>query len=373
MDGLHIAHILSSDRWTGAAEPVCNLITGLTARGHRVRLGLIQGRSMEEHVRGLAIETIPDLHLSRGCTPIRDLADIRTVRRLVREEGVQIVHCHLSHDHWIAGLARLRGQLPAAIVRTQHRVHGECRGPLWSRLTDAVIFLSETQRDRCRLPNDRTHLIRGAVDTQRHHPGVSDAAVRTALAIPADAPVIGMVAHFKAGRGWHTAVPALAEVFRSHPRAHIILAGGHSRLVKWIRAEMSAVGHLDQTHIITDQRFAWPEVLAAFDLSLWLAPGSEGSGRALLEVMATGRPVIAGDVGIAPEVVTDGVDGKIVPRGVTPHRLAEVIAQMLSDPERLRAMGARARETVERKFSLSRQIDEVERLYQSLVEERRSA
>lgn len=372
MQGLHVAHLLSSDRWTGAAEPVCNLITGLSARGHRVRLGLIRGKSLEEHVRGLAIETIPQLHLNRGFTPIRDLADIRTLRRLVREEGVQIVHCHLSHDHWIAGLARLAGRWPAAIVRTQHRVHEVCRGPLWSWLTDAVVFLSQSQRDRCRLPSSRTHLIRGAVDTERHHPGVSGEAVRTALAIPSEAPVIGMVAHFKAGRGWQTAIPALIDVLSAHPTAHIILAGGHSRLVKWIRAEMGEAGHMGRTHIISDQRFAWPEVLAALDLSLWLAPGSEGSGRALLEVMATGRPVIAGDVGIAPEVVTDGVDGRIVPLGVSPHHLVEVIAQMLGDRDGLRAMGARTRETVESQFSLSRQIDEVERLYLSLVAQRQA-
>ena len=86
---------------------------------------------------------------------------------------------------------------------------------------------------------------------------------------------------------------------------------------------MEEAGCLDQTHIISDQRFPWPEVLAAMDMSVWLAPGSEATARAVLEVMATGRPVIAGNLGPIPEIIADGENGRIVEDGVTVDQLAE--------------------------------------------------
>jgi glycosyltransferase involved in cell wall biosynthesis len=372
----NLIHLISSDRWTGAAEPVTNLVRGLRSRGHRVRIGIIHGRSFEQHVRALGIDLVEGLHLSRSFRPLRDLADMRTLARLIRSEKIDLIHCHLNHDHWLAALTRRLWRLPVRLVRTQHRpaasrLPGLGRRVLGGRLTDATIILSERFRDRDPLtaspPAGRVHVIPGAVDAERYRPCNSGAEVREALGIPSGAPVVGMVAHFKAGRGWRTAIPALARVHRRRPDAHFILAGGHSSLVKWVRAQLDAAGCLDQTHIISDARFEWPQVLAALDLNVWLAPGSEGSARAVLEAMATGRPVIAGDLGIIPDLIESGVNGVTVPRGVTADQLAEAVRALIDDPARRRAMGAAARRTVEERFTLSRHLDQIEALYQSLI------
>lgn len=371
---LTILHLLTSDRWTGAAQPVCSLVQGLRGRGHRVLLGIVAGKSLERHCREMGLDLVEGLNLSRRFSPIKHWVDKGALADLVRSEGVDLLHCHLSHDHWLAGIARELHRLTTPIVRTLHRV-GDPRRQLgerllWGRFTDAVVVLAESCRHERRFANlspDRLHVIHGGVDIEQFHPRVPGIRVRESLGIPPQAPVAGMIAHFKAGRGWRTAVPAFAEVHRRNPGVHFLLAGGHSRLVKWIRAEMEAAGCLAQTHILTDRRHPWPEVLAAMDLSVWLAPGSEGSARAVLEVMATGRPVLAGALGVAPEVVGPVDESLLLPVGVTAAQLAGAVENLVRDPARRMALGESARARIVEHYALARQVMETEDLYGRLT------
>ena len=115
---LTVLHLVANRWWTGSAEPVIRLLTGLRARGHRVLLGLIAGDRFEQKAREAGLEPLPGLSLEVRGNPIHALADLRRVRAIVRAEGVDVIHTHHSHDHWLGWLARGGG--PAALVRTFH-------------------------------------------------------------------------------------------------------------------------------------------------------------------------------------------------------------------------------------------------------------
>jgi glycosyltransferase involved in cell wall biosynthesis len=94
-------------------------------------------------------------------------------------------------------------------------------------------------------------------------------------------------------------------------------------------------------------------LLAASDYfvlpSLW-----EGLSMALVEAMASERPVIATAVSGTTQVMVSGETGLLVPPGdVQP--LAAAMVQMLSDPAAAAAMGQRGRRRVERYFSARKQ------------------
>jgi phosphatidylinositol alpha-1,6-mannosyltransferase len=76
----------------------------------------------------------------------------------------------------------------------------------------------------------------------------------------------------------------------------------------------------------------------------------EGLGIVFLEAAACGLPVIAGDSGGAPDAVADGATGQLVDGRSVP-KVAEAVADLLSDPDRAEAMGARGREWVQREWS----------------------
>lgn len=92
---------------------------------------------------------------------------------------------------------------------------------------------------------------------------------------------------------------------------------------------------------------------------------SEGLPVALLEAMAWGRPIVATRVGGVPDVVTDGVEAKIVPPG-DPAALADAIGRLMRDPDERQRLGRAAR-----RRALSLNEDEVcgrlDALYRELV------
>ena len=108
-----------------------------------------------------------------------------------------------------------------------------------------------------------------------------------------------------------------------------------------------------------------PEVLAALDVSVLLAPGSEGSCRAALEAMAMAKPVVAGRVGALADIVLHGETGLLIDPSA-PTDLAQAICMLLRSPEQARHMGVRGRDRMEACFSRQRQVGDILALYHRL-------
>ena len=86
----------------------------------------------------------------------------------------------------------------------------------------------------------------------------------------------------------------------------------------------------------------------------------------LTEAFAAGTPVIASAIAGYSDVVTDGVDGVLVPPG-DPQRLAEELQRAYHEPERLRAMGEAARRSAER-YAWPHVADRVTEVYERAIE-----
>src|SRR5262249_10253107 len=93
---------------------------------------------------------------------------------------------------------------------------------------------------------------------------------------------------------------------------------------------------------------------------------SEGFSNAILEYMCAGLPVVATNVGGNPEIVEDGESGFLVPVS-DPASLAEKLICLLQNHDLAARMGSRARERVEREFSLESMICKHQDYYQKLL------
>ena len=98
----------------------------------------------------------------------------------------------------------------------------------------------------------------------------------------------------------------------------------------------------------------------------------EGMPMALLEAMSWGLPVIATPVGGVPEIVTEGVDGLLVPAGDV-EALAAAIRRLMSDPPLRERLGRAARETVAARFSLDSAVERLMGIYRRFGIEPRAA
>jgi len=335
---LTILHLVANRWWTGSAEPVIRLSTGLRTRGHRVLLGLISGDRFEQKAREAGLEPLGGLSLDVRGNPIRALADRRRVREIVRAEGVDVVHAHHSHDHWLGWL----GRGPAALVRTFHNRRAVRSG--WPttalyRRTDALIAVSREIEESARhagIPAERLALVDGVVDLSRFADGDGGAAIRKEFDL-GNAPVLGCVARLAARRGHELLIRGFQQVLADHPRARLLLVGkgeGRARLEALV-TELN----LEREVLFTGYRDAdLPGVLQALDAFALMGAGSDESCRAALEAMAAARPVVGRRVGALPETVVHGVTGLLVDDD-RPESVAAALRALLAHPERAAAMG----------------------------------
>ncbi len=368
MTPLTVLHLAANRWWTGSADPTLQLVRGLRARGHRVLLGVIPGDRFEVKAREAGLDLVEGLRLSPGAVA----GDTLKLRALIRREGVDLVHAHHSHDHWLALVARPprggRGRPP--VVRTFHTLRAVKRDRLAAglyRRTAAVFAVSRQIEARCRevgIPHDRVSWISGAADLPRFAADADPRPIREEFKLGA-APVIVSVARLAPNRGHELLLAGFRLLLRRMPDARLLLVGkGEARArLEHLVAELGLAARV----VFTGYRDRdLPAVLASADCFALMAAGSDDSCRAALEAMAAARPVVARRVGALPETVVHGDTGLLVPDD-RPESVADALVEVLGAPGRGRAMGQAGRVRARTVFSPERSVDTVERVYRSLA------
>jgi glycosyltransferase involved in cell wall biosynthesis len=356
-----IAHVISSPDRFGGAEQV---LAGLVEEGVR--------RSWDQVVLHPFVRTAPGDWLGERLhgvpckvhvgTRVRDLpATRRWLKRHITAFGPDIVHAHLVH----AGGAVAALRLPPSTFRIWTHHHGSTLRDQGRRI-DGIVDLAARSR------YDAVVAVSDAVARHLLACGYSPGRLRTIRngwqGKPLDAagggrPTVVCVGHLRPEKGHDTLLRAFAIVHRQVPEARLVLAGDGP-----LRAATEALA--DQLGIASDVTFlgavkdVWP-VLAAADVFA-LASRSEPLGIAAIEAMAAGLPVVATAVGGLPEVVEDGVTGRLVP-ALDPAALAAALVQLLNSRQQRADFGERGRAAASRMHADRAAVEYFE-LYDSLLE-----
>ena len=289
------------------------------------------------------------------------------LRRMVAER-MRAVRYHVLHAHWVVP--------NAVLVAGLARSHGV---PLVVSLHGSDVFVAETLRPARALAGralrqagavtacsgdlhqravrlgarpERTRTVPYGVDAMPDVRGLDTAAVRAQLGAPAGPTLVLGLGRLVEKKGFAFLVEAAARV----PAVFVALAGEGD-----LRAELEAqaaalgapvrlVGALDRASVA--------QALAAADIVVVpsvvdRAGNVDGLPNVLLEAMAAGRAVIASRVAGIPDVLTDGVDGILVPPN-DPMALAAALARLSADPALRTRLGDAARSTVTRRLSWDR-------------------
>ena len=198
-------------------------------------------------------------------------------------------------------------------------------------------------------------------DTGTFHPGARKerSIARLRLGIPASAQVVAMVTRLEREKGVQVALKAARRMLDTNPELRVLIAG-HGRHERRLRRLATRLG-LDDTCLFLGlvDHDDLPLVLAAADVFALPSLGAEGRPSAVVEAMAAGLPVVATHSAGTTGLVTDGVTGRLVPRGDV-GALADALAEVLADGPRRWAMGQRAREEAVRGWQVDAMVDAVE-------------
>ncbi len=286
--------------------------------------------------------------------PPYDLALAGTIMEVAQQYGLDILHAHYAIPHAISGhLARemLNGvgtnvKLITTLHGTDITIIGQQRifQPITRfgiRTSDGVTSVSAELKDRVLQTIDcgaqHIEVIPNFVDTERFKPGCCKEK-RAHLAAP-DEKIVMHVSNFREVKRPRDVVNAFAQATRD-VRARLVMVGDGPE-VGAIRELVRKLGIEERVNLLGTYDAIW-ELLPQADL-FFLPSEYESFGLSALEAMACGVPVIASNTGGLPEVVQDGVSGRLHTPGDIAG-FAGSIRSLLGDDAARERMGAAARE-----------------------------
>ncbi len=203
-------------------------------------------------------------------------------------------------------------------------------------------------------------VVHNGVDVDQFKPLPRALPLRARLGLPREARVLASVGRLVGWKGLRVILEALPQL----PQDVHYLVVGEGPDADRLREHAAQLGVAQRVHfcgrVAHDEL---PQLLAQADLLLQPSLGEESFGITLVEAMACALPVLASRQGGMTEIVLPGVTGELLPPGeVGAWRGA--IAQLLQQPDRMRALGAAGRERAVAEFTWAANAAKLERLLQ---------
>ena len=310
--------------------------------------------------------------IAYGRRPGLDISVSRRMARDIRARHVQILHAHQYTPFFYAAIAAQMVRPRPRVIFTEHGRHYpdvvSARRRWLNRLVfdhladdvNAVCQFSATSlatRDGFR--GERVHVIANGVDLPKYATTSDVAGLRSRLGLNPTRKYIACVARFHPVKDHRTLIAAFGRVAGHRSDVDLLLVGDgplRADLAGQCR-ELNLEGRIHFLGIRDDVA----DLLQAADVFA-LTSVSEAASITLLEAMATGLPVVVTDVGGNPEIVRNGVDGLLAPRG-NAEAIAMALARILDDPALGRGLGASAAARVKSTFLLDQTVDKYYELY----------
>jgi glycosyltransferase involved in cell wall biosynthesis len=355
---LTVMQVLHQGGGAGSVTSTLHLSLGLAKAGLGVRFVCPRDSEVERLARAGGLE----VH-ALGLEPGRRRANAARLAAFLNRHPVDLINSQSARDRealtWLALTGRLR--MPLVVTRRQMPRTFPLENWLVSKLAARVVAVSRAVGEalvRRGTPRSKLAIIPNGLVTER-----------------VDAPVsVEAVDEWRRRIGWEPSRRTIGIVSRPKDQEIVLraleLVDTPVRLVMAGVEPTSDVGRLahrvNERHAVMCVPFT-PNVRPLYDLlELVLLPSrSEGLSQALLEAMALGKPVIASAATGNLEVVTNGVDGRLVPP-TQPAAWATAIEQLLAQPSVAARLGAAARATARERFSLALTIQRTIALYDSI-------
>ena len=326
---------------------------------------------LADKIRELGIEAkIMKLNLIDKVNIFPYLKSIIEAGIFLRQRRIRIIHFNTlkyrDPAFVAAKLLRIRTVLH---VRSPERFNGS-----WLDSADRFIFNSIDTQKRTVLQKvrlDKGTVIYNGVDLESFG-NLNGNKIRLEFGISHDTPLIGIIGKVRPVKGIEYFINMATEISKAHKDVRFLVAGGADDTdpkgtyfdeMKSLSKRLGLEGSL----FFTGWRRDVASIINSLDI-LVLASIEEPFGRVLIEAGACRKPVVATKVGGVPEIVEDKITGILVPPKDT-RSLISSATGLLKDKQLAGKMGEAARQRIEKKFDIRKQIKRIEDIYSELLKD----
>lgn len=361
---INVLHLCESSDTGGAESVLIALVESLDKGRFRSTVCLLKEGWLSEQLerRGIDTAIIPQ---PRSL----DIAWLWQLYKLLGDRKIHVMHSHEFATNVYASLISAITQIP--VVATAHgknyyaeklRRRLAYRFVAWQATMVAVSCdLREFLVQRVGIPRGHVRVVHNGIDLSLFKQHEHDGSIRKEFCIGEKQPIVGAIGNLFLVKGQTYLLRASKIVAKEYPGLVVLIAGDGDQATA-LRAEAVSLGIADNVKFL-GFRSDVPSLLQAMDVFV-LPSLSEGLPLSVLEALAYKKPVVVTNVGGVGEIVTDGVNGLMVP-SEDPEALAEKILNLLNDPDLGVRLGCAGRDTVEAAFSLEMMVARYQALYES--------
>jgi len=371
--------ITSNVRWWNAeAAYAATLARELLNAGHKVWVLTLPNSLNETKLRSWNLPIITDIPLSSS-NPWQLWQAYRRLQSLIEEQQIQVVNAHRSEGFPL--LVLLRQRLKSfALIRTRgttrplrdhwlnRKLHEDW---IESVIVPAQVIASQL-RQILNLPSERLQVIYypvnpSSIDSQ----GESEAQQSRLecldrLGIPRQCRVIGIVGRIRPVKGQRILLKSFATLRKRFPDTVLLMLyrDTNETEAEWQGLLQDLVeSNLQQSVYLYGYREDVLEIMRHTDIGVVSSVDSEVICRVAVEFFSVGKPVIAFPTGALPEIIQDGVTGRIA-KDKSAEALAEILEWMLESPERISEFGKNARQQSLERFDPNKLLEQTLSVYE---------
>lgn len=303
-------------------------------------------------VQGLGIKRIYDI---KGI-----IEGFRFAKFLKRKKIDILMTYHFASDIWGTIFGKFAGvktiisnRRDAGFWRRKHHILAY---KLINRWVTKIIVNSNAVKRMVlqdeKVCEDKIELIYNGVDLERFKVRVDVISKKEELGLLKECKVIGCIGNLRPIKGHKFLIEAAKGIVNVFPNAHFLFIGDGEEKRR-LADRVKRLGLEKNIHFL-GKREDIPQLIKIMDICI-LPSLSEGLSNALLEYMASAKPVIATRVGGNVDIIENEKNGILIPAKDI-NAIVNQIIRLLKDENYTKNLGIKARETVEEKFNLRKQM-----------------
>ncbi len=370
-------HILLVTKSTGGiAEYIRWLVQGIDQDNYTLTVACLSENSAEFAAELQEKYRVETMNYAMDRYKVNFFSDFRLEIQLIRllnSRRYDLVHAHGSKAGFLVRAAGIGTRLPVLYTPHCFAFHAETKGwkknaiVLLERLaayrTAQFITVSKGSKELALAHRvgraEQFSVVYTGIKAEKYHPEINRSALKSALNIPPNAPVVGSVGRLNAQKSPLDFVRAAAASLRLVPETHFLWAGS-GVLAEEAKKLGEKLGISSSLHWL-GQRADIPALLQILDCFV-LTSRWEGFPLVVLEAMSAGVPVVATDIPGTNEAIEHKKNGLLAPAGDY-ETIGKEIAELLKNPQTRQKYAAASRLRLEAEFTRAKMLEKIQRIY----------